>query len=86
MRPLRIFGVPVFGVILPFVGRRRIPLNRDGSFVDDDSELIEDGAGWYYVEPFAIEWLGFGLPLGTSPVRLVATGEIVDDPPFEIAG
>jgi hypothetical protein len=85
-KPWTFFGVPIFGVILPFVGRRRLPLNRDGSFVDTGAPLIENETGWYYVEPFVIEWLGFGRPFGATPLRLSSTGEIVNDHDFESVG
>lgn len=84
-QPFCIFGIPLFGVILPFIGWRRIPLNRDGSFVDTGEMLLENERGFYYVEPFVIEWMGAGLPLTRSQVRLVSTGEIVD-PDFDEVG
>lgn len=83
--PFRVFGIPLFGVILPFIGWRRIPINRNGSFVDTGEEMIENERGYYYVEPFVIEWMGCGWPLTTSQVRLVSTGEIVD-PDFDEVG
>lgn len=82
---MRIFGIPVFGVILPFVGKRRIPLNRDGSIVDTGLDLIDDERGYYYVEPWTIEWLGLGVPISRSFIRLCSTGEIVE-PPWATAG
>lgn len=84
-KPIRLFGLPLFGVILPFIGKRRIPLNRDGSFVDTGEELLENERGYYYVEPWVIEWMGAGFPVTRSQVYLVATGEMVD-PDFDCAG
>lgn len=84
-RPWSIFGIPIFGVILPFIGKRHIPLNRDGSFVDTGEALLEDEVGYYFVEPLVFEWLGFGMPLSPAYVRLTSTGEIVE-PEFNVAG
>jgi hypothetical protein len=85
MEKWTIFGLPVFGVILPFIGKRRIPLNRDGSFVDTGEFDIIDEKGFYYVEPWVFEWLGRGCPLSASLVHLSATGEVVT-PEFQVAG
>jgi len=80
-----ICGIPLIGVILPFLGRRRIHLNRDGSFVDTGQVDIRDERGFYYVQPWVFEWLGFGWPLTQSNVFLTSTGEAVD-PEFETVG
>lgn len=47
---------PIFGGWLPRIGKRRIALNRDGSFVDTGETLIDNEHGYYYVEPWVIEW------------------------------
>lgn len=41
---LHIFGVPLVGVILPFIGRRCIPINRDGSIVNTGEDDLTDHA------------------------------------------
>ncbi|GJD31479.1 hypothetical protein PMNALOAF_2738 [Methylobacterium adhaesivum] len=79
---MRVLGLPLFGVILPFVGRRTVPLNRDGSFVDTGLDDLTDERGPYFVRPFVVEWLGFGLPLTGSLVFDTLTGEAID-PPWE---
>lgn len=83
--PLRVFGLPVVGVILPYIGRRRIPLNRDGSIVETTADDILDERGFYYVEPVVFEWLGFGFPLTDAYVHLTSTGQQVDVD-FTVAG
>lgn len=79
------FGFPLIGGAFPRIWRRRLALNRDGSFVDTGEADIADEIGHYYVEPITLEWLGFGIPLTTAHVRLTSTGEIVD-PDFEVVG
>lgn len=83
--PIMLLGVPVFGGWLPYIGRRHIPLNRDGSPVESDG-LIEEGCGFYFVKPFVVEWLGYGRPLTRSYVFRTDTGEIVNNPEFDTAG
>lgn len=78
-------GFPIIGGALPRIGRRRLALNRDGSFVDTGAALIEDEVGYYFVEPLTLEWLGLGIPLTRSHVRLTSTGEIADHD-FEVPG
>jgi hypothetical protein len=80
-----IFGIPVLGVILPFIGKRRLPLNRDGSYVDTGEACLEDEVGYYYLEPVVFEWLGFGFALTQAYVHLTTTGEIVE-PEWDVAG
>ena len=63
MLPMKLFGLPLFGVILPFIGRRRIYLNRDGSIVDTGKVDILDERGPLYIDPVVIEWLGAGFPI-----------------------
>lgn len=84
MAGFHIFGVPLIGVILPFIGKRRIPINRDGSIVFTGEDDLLDERGFYYVEPWVFEWLGRGWPLTRSLVRRTDTGEVVD-PEFEEA-
>ena len=47
---MKIFGVPVFGILLPFVGHRRIYLNTDGTPVDTGKVLMDDEIGPIYVQ------------------------------------
>jgi hypothetical protein len=79
---LTIFGYPVFGVILPYIGRRTIPLNRDFSVVDTGEEFMDDEVGWYFTKPLVIEWFGLGAALWPSPVYITSTGEALDDEVF----
>lgn len=53
----------IFGVFLPYIGMRRIPINANGSIVDTGKADILDEAGPYYVRMLTFEWLGFGLPI-----------------------
>lgn len=76
---IHILGMPLFGVILPFTGRRRIPLNRDLTPVDTGESDILDEVGFYYVEPVVFEWLGNGLSLTKGVVHRTDTGEPVYD-------
>lgn len=82
---MRLLGFPIFGVILPYIGRRRISLNRDGSFVDTGEMILDDERGFYYVEPWVFEWLGSGFPLSKALVRRTDTGEVVT-PEWDVAG
>lgn len=77
---MNLLGLPLFGVILPFVGRRRIPMNRDGSVVDTGHVDMTDEAGPFYVEPVVFEWLGYGRPLTKSLVFDARTGSPVPCP------
>lgn len=70
----------IFGLILPYIGRRTIPLNRDGSVVDTGQADMCDEVGPYYTKPLVFEWLGFGTGLGPSPVYDARTGEMIDPP------
>jgi hypothetical protein len=78
-------GLPIFGGLVPYVGRRRLALNKDGSFVDTGLNDIVNEVGYYYVEPVVLEWLNMGVPLTAAHVHLTATGEIVE-PTFAVAG
>ena len=71
-------GLPVFGFWLPFVGPRRIYLNRDGSFVDTGEVDMRDERGPIVVKPWVFEWLGLGMPFTPAYPRDTITGEKVD--------
>lgn len=75
-----LFGYPIFGFFLPFIGRRQIALNRDGSQVDTGEAGICDEVGPYFVRPLVFEWLGYGRPLTASMVYETRSGEIVNPP------
>lgn len=77
---MKLFGIPVIGVILPYIGRRRIALNRDGSQVDTGRFDACDEVGPYFVMPLVVEWLGFGRSLGPSLVYETCSGEPIDPP------
>lgn len=77
---MNLFGFPVFGVILPFLGRRTIPLNRDGSVVDTGEADMLNEVGPYYVRPWVFEWLGKGIPLTPSLVYETRSGQPVGPP------
>jgi len=83
---ITIFGVPVFGVILPFIGRRTIPLNGDGSVVDTGQYDMTEETGAYYTRPMVFEWLGFGCGLGPALVYSARTNEPVDPPWLAVEG
>lgn len=53
----------ILGFIIPHIVRQRIYLNRDLTMVDTGKEYLEDEVGPYYVEPLAIEWLGWGFAI-----------------------
>ena len=75
-----VFGVPLFGVILPYIGKRRVALNRDLSVVDTGQDDIIDESGFYYTEPWVFEWLGMGYGLCNSIVRRSDNDEpLMDD-------
>lgn len=76
---------PILGVLLPFIGRRRVPLNRDGSVVDTGELDMCDEIGPYYTLPLVFEWLGFGFGLGPSPVYDSRTDQLIDPPWLEAA-
>ena len=55
----------IFGTILPFLGWRRIPLNRDGSIYDlGEIDMTRETDAPFYTDVFAFEWLGFGFSFG----------------------
>lgn len=64
------------GVLVPFVGKRRLPVNRDGSpFDSGEFDLLCENAP-FYVEIWAVEWFGFGIPIWPwAMVRDARTGE-----------
>jgi hypothetical protein len=74
---MKLLGLPVFGFWLPFIGRVRIYLNRDGSIVDTGAADMRDERGPVYVEPWSVEWLGFGMPFTPATPRDTLTGELV---------
>ena len=78
-----ILGFPLWGFWLPFVGRRTVPLNADGSVVDTGLADITDEVGPYYSRPVVFEWFGVGVPLAPSYVyRTGVEGPVV--PPWEV--
>lgn len=83
---MKLFGYPVFGFILPFIGKRKIPLNADGSFVDDGADDLLDSSGPLFVRPVVFEWLGFGFPITRSLVYSTMTGEPVEPAWAEAGG
>lgn len=70
-------GVPIFGVLLPFIGVRRLGLNMDGSHFDSGEMDILDEASKApaYADVWVVEWLGFGRPLAPCVIRNARTGE-----------
>lgn len=76
---MKVFGLPVFGFILPFLGFRRLPMNRDGSIFDSGETDLFDEVAPFYAEVFAFEWLGFGFPLWPyAKLRDSRTGKPVE--------
>ena len=69
---------PILGVVIPWIAKRRIPLNRDGTVVDTGQFSSDDERGYYFVNVWEFEWLGLGIPLYPARVRLTSTGEFVD--------
>lgn len=51
------------GMLFPFIGKRRLPVNRDGTPFDSGEWDLLDEVAPFYVEIWAFEWLGFGFPL-----------------------
>ncbi len=51
------------GFIIPFIGFRKLPCNRDGSLFDSGKPCLWDEDAPFYIEVFAGEWLGRGLIL-----------------------
>jgi hypothetical protein len=43
---MNILGIPLDGVILPYLGRRRLALNCDGSYVDTGKDVMDE-RGFY---------------------------------------
>lgn len=51
------------GFVFPFVGRRRLPVNRDGSPFDSGKfDLLCENSP-FFVEVWVMEWLGYGVPI-----------------------
>jgi hypothetical protein len=66
------------GLIIPFVGKRRLPVNRDGSLVDTGELDVTDEKSVFYIEIWTFEWFGIGIPISTKAyVRDSKTGEPV---------
>lgn len=70
----------MLGTLIPYIGRRKVPLNRDGSVVDTGEFDMLNEIGPYYVRPLVFEWLGFGFPLGQSLVFDARTNQPIDPP------
>ena len=67
------------GFLFPFIGKRKIPINRDGSVFDSGELDMLDEKAPFYVEIWAIEWLGFGIPVWPwGIIRDSITGEPVE--------
>lgn len=79
---MKLLGLPMFGFWLPYIGKPHLPLNRDGSFADGESDDLHERVGYYYVKPLVVGWFGVSVPLTPSPVYLTATDEVVE-PPWE---
>lgn len=77
---MKIFGLPIFGFFLPYIGRIKLHLNGDGSVVDTGKADVLDEVGPYYVTPLTFEWFGFGMPITKSMVYSTKTNEAVDPP------
>lgn len=73
-------------LLVPYIGRRRIDINRDGSLVDTGMFNLSDERGYYYVKPWVFEWLIFGFPLSKSHVYLSSDDSIVTDHNISMAG
>lgn len=69
----------MFGSILPFVGWRKIPLNRDLSVVDTGKADTYDETGMYYQIAFVIEWFGWAQPIFPAVIRSNDNRIIEDD-------
>ena len=70
------------GMLLPFVGKRRLPVNRDGSLFDSGEWDLLDERAPFYVDVWVIEWLSAGLPIWPwAQVRDATTGQPV--PPMQ---
>ena len=64
------------GFIIPSIGKRRLPCNRDGSPFDTGEFDLLDEQAPFYVEIWALEWLGFGIPIWPwAIVKNSRTGE-----------
>jgi hypothetical protein len=80
MSRLKLFGVPVFGFVLPAIRLTKIPLTRQMEIVDTGLVDMADEVGYYFVRLIAFEWLGFGIPIwqfDSGQLRLWSTGELV---------
>lgn len=73
----------IFGLILPWIMRVKIPLNTDGSIIDTGQFLVDDEVGFYYARPWAFCWLGFVAPLTRSSIYHTADDSVEENPPFK---
>ena len=51
------------GLTIPYIGKRRLPCNRDGTMFDSGEVDLLDEKAPFYVDVWVFEWLGFGFPL-----------------------
>ena len=53
------------GILFPFIGKRRLPVNRDGSpFDSGEFDLLDElEKAPFYVEVWVLEWAGIGVPI-----------------------
>lgn len=69
----------LFGVVLPYIGPRTLPMNRDGTLYDSGERDLLDERAPYYVRLWVVEWLGIGIPLRSRVLlRDARTGEPVE--------
>lgn len=69
----------LFGVVLPYIGPRTIPMNRDGTPYDSGELDLLDERAPYFVRLWVVEWLGMGVPIWPwAQLRETATGRVVD--------
>ena len=64
------------GLLIPFIGKRRLPVNRDGSPLEPCSfdQLCQPAP--FYREIYAIEWFTFGIKIWQRDlVRDTTTGK-----------
>lgn len=65
--------------MIPFIGKRRLPMNKDGSVFDTGELDLLDEQAPFYVDVWAFEWFGFGFPIWPFAVLMDSrTGKPVD--------
>lgn len=69
----------VIGTVIPYIGRRNIPLNADGSVVDTGEFDLVDEVGPYFMRAWVFEWLGFGLMFGKPKFFRTIDGTPADE-------